>query len=46
MKFSKKALQGALSQDNTRAYKKYALVLHKDAPVAIVDGRAYYSIDK
>ena len=44
MKFSKKALQRALSQDKARAYKKYALALHKDAPVAIVDGRAYYSI--
>ena len=33
-----------MNQDKARACKKYASALHRDAPVAIVDRGAYYSI--
>ena len=44
MKFSKNVLQGALKQGKARACEKYASALLSDAPVAIVDGGADYSI--
>ena len=44
MKFSKITLQGALNQDKARACERYASALPRDAPVAIVDGGADYSI--
>ena len=44
MIFSKNVLQGDLNQDKARACKRYASALPRDAPVAIVDGGADYSI--